>query len=413
LLHQTFLPLLYIGGVIACFIWIVVVYLYNDVLSGYGFIISGIFWLIFYFYFEYRCSWFRVNEQRVLFNVALSWRSIGGLGISVVLILAGYNSGWAVLAGGALSMFLAGAIILYYYDVSGLRVDNWNSIFGDKSRAVLSFAIPAALSNIVIIGLSQADRYIISSLLGNESVAIYSANYDLAEKFVFFGNSLILLSSSVTGFKIFEMEGEAKASEFLSGLMRIYLLSATPIVGVFAILAPFFVGIVLPESYSQGAYVIPIIAFSGLIVGILHRYTLILSFHRRSDLVMWSSGLALMVNISLCIYSIPLFGLIGAALSTAVSYFCWLIFSRVLVAKYMKPKFPLLTFFRVCFSLAVALAGLFMFLYISSNPGIIVLVSSGLVSLIIYVPMLYLMGELSNSDIKKITDTFGKRFVKG
>lgn len=224
---------------------------------------------------------------------------------------------------------------------------------------MLRYGLPAAVSNLVIAGLSFADRYVIEGYLGTKAVAIYGANYDLAEKTIFFVNTTLLLSSSVMGFRIFEREGEAKAAEFIGDLMRFYLRVAPLIVVALMVLSPQIISVLLPAEYQQGAGVLGVVAVGGLCVGIMHRYSLILSFHKRTDSIMWCSGAALAINLLCCVLLIPVVGLMGAAVSTLLAYASWLFLIRLSARKHVVPSFPWTTLVRVVCAAAVAGAAMY------------------------------------------------------
>jgi O-antigen/teichoic acid export membrane protein len=236
--------------------------------------------------------------------------------------------------------------------------------------------------------------------MGAESVAIYGASYDLAEKTVFFANSMLLLSSSVIGFKIFEKEGEVKAADFLSRLMRLYLLAAPPLVVALAILSPHIVALLLPDQYQAGTLVIPIVALGGLFVGVLHRYSLLLSFHKRTDTIMWCSAGALLMNLLSCALLIPKFGIIGAAISTTIAYAAWLLFIRLAAMQYHGPKFPWKTMMRCCLALLILSAVMVSILQINFFSTAFNVVLGSILGFITYGATLYILGEIRQDELK-------------
>ena len=368
-------------------------------------------WLIIQGGFEYFAGWLRARSQAKAYSFALSWRSIFGLITAIALLKLGYQGGEFVILGAVGATFVA---MLILPRIALLSDHNQPvSMGGDTPfKTVLQYGIPVAFSNLIITGLSLLDRFFISAQMGTESVAIYSANYDLAEKTIFFANSMLLLSSSVIGFRIFEQEGESKAADFLSRLMRLYLLAALPLIVGLVILSPYIIAILLPAKYAEGALVLPVVAVGGLFVGIMHRYSLLLSFHKRTDIIMWCSAGALLVNLLSCYLLIPQFGLVGAASSTLLAYAIWFLLIRAAAMQYRGPIFPWITLIRVCVALVGGAGGMYAIIFAKFSIGLFMLLASFVAGLIAYVILLFLLGEVSRKEVIAIIDVFSNRFRK-
>jgi O-antigen/teichoic acid export membrane protein len=410
-LYRMCRPLLLWIAVSACAVWTAAVYVYAFPQDKQLLLFVGILWLVTNAGFEYFAGWLRARNFAKVFSLAVSWKSLAGLGISVALLLSGLRSGETIIFGGAAAMLGA----LLFLPRLALRAPHEQDVLQSADGAlptILQYGIPVALSNFVTVALSLADRYFIGAQLGSEPVAVYGASYDLAEKTIFFANSMLLLSSSVIGFRIYEQEGEAKAALFLSQLMRLYLLVAPPLVMCLAVFSPFLITALLPAAYQEGWYILPIVAFAGLFVGILHRYSLLLSFHRRTDTIMWCSVAALLVKLVSCFLLIPRMGLLGAAISTPIAYASWLIFVRLAALKYLGPSFPWTTFIRVCAALLLAAASMHRLLDHIEASGILILSVVFTAGLIVYVGALYLFQEITRSDVKVTTDLLRKKFKR-
>jgi O-antigen/teichoic acid export membrane protein len=280
---------------------------------------------------------------------------------------------------------------------------------GAKSRAaaappvgrsiLLRYGAPAAISSVVITGLSIADRYVVRSLLGLESVGLYGASYDVAEKTIFFANSMLLLSSSVVGFQVFEAEGEERAAQFLSRLMWLYLVVVVPTAGLMIAHADLIIESLLGPGFREGAAVFGIVTASGVLVGIMHRYSLLLSFHKRTDAILYCSLVALAMNIVACLVLIPRYGLTGAAVATFIGYFTWLVTIRMAASRYLVPRFPIASFGRiVVITIAAAAASILLGRTVPArNFGALALV--GAAGAVIYAAMIFAIGEVRVAQI--------------
>lgn len=407
-LFRTCRPLLLVALATGCGFWILAVFILRGRLETETLLWVGIVWLIAQGTFEYFAGWLRARNRATAYSIALSWRSLAGLIIAVGLLAAGFQGAKVVIIGAAIAMTAA----LLFMPRAALSVDRESTYPESASNVVgdiLRYGIPAAFVNLVTVGLSLADRYVIGAYMGTEAVAIYGASYDLAEKTIFFANSMLVLSSSVIGFRVFEREGELAAANFLSRLMRIYLLGALPLVGALAIFAPNIVAVLLPERYADGTVVVPIVAIGGLLVGMMHRYSLLLSFHKRTDIIMWCGLAALILNLFLCWVLIPSHGLFGAAISTLVSYGSWFLLVRFSAGRYQLPVFPWKTLARASVALSIAGGTIFLGTDGGSSSNLYTLCLGPVYGLIAYALALYVMGEVTKRDVRELVRTVSRR----
>lgn len=410
-LFQICRPWLVVSLLMSLLLWVAAANLLGDASPSMLFLSIGMLWLVLHGSFEYLMGWLRARNLAKPYSIASSWRSVAGLLITVALLLLSFRGPEIVILGAACATLTA----LIFLPRHALKADfpqPKKIANGTASRIVLNYGVPTALMSVAMAGLSLADRYIIGSLMGAQSVAIYGASYDIAEKTIFFVNSMLLLSSSVVGFEIFEKEGGRKAADFLSRLMRSYLLVAPPLVLGIALLAPQIIALFLPAQYGEGASVLAIVSVGALFVGVLHRYSLLLSFHKRTDLILWCSAGAVAINLFFCLFMIPLLGLAGAALSTFVAYGMWLVMVRIAANRYRVPEFPWTTLARVCGSLAIS-AGVMHLVSASAVPvSMLMLLASFISGMSSYAISLLLFGEVTRNDIKAILGAFDKRLGK-
>lgn len=395
-------PFLVLSLFIGTLLWILLSYLKGYWQDNVLYVWAGIFWMILYGVYEYFIGWMRARNFATAYSVALSWRSIAGLGFAILMLWYGFEGGEFVIIGTIISMIFVLSIIPKYAlkSVDIKIVDEKKPV---NISDILKYGIPVAFSNFVITGLSLADRYFIDSYMGVQAVAVYGANYDLAEKTVFFGNSMLLLSSSVIGYRIFEREGEKNAAIFLSQLMRIYLIIAPPVVVLLALLSMDIIYLILPTKYFDGHIVFPIVGLSGLLVGVMHRYSLLLSFYKRTDIILACSVGALIANLLSCFILIPLYGLVGAAISTTIAYFLWLFFIRFAANKFAAPTFPWKTLLRVSLALAVTIPPTYLMLQKLPSPvNYLNLLFLFLFGLFFYFLLLVFFNEISKTEVKKI-----------
>lgn len=362
------------------------------------YLLPGLVWIAAFTQFEYLSAWLRADNRSAAYTLAMCSRSFGSLLVPLPLLFLGYGKGEAILWSAAATMIIA-AVLLRLRPSQPPEPNATPAETPSVTRvSLLRYGMPAALTNFALVGLSLADRFIIDAFLGPNAVAIYGANYDIAEKSVFFVNAMLLLSSTVMTVQIFESDGEHAAAGFLSELLRVYLVLVMPIVTIAAVLAPEVSKLILPPSYAPGAAVLPWIIVSAAFVGIMHRYSLVLSLHKRTDLLMWSTFAALLVKIAAAFILVPKLGIMGAAASTVLGYASWLGFVLLAVRRFMTPRFPWLTLARTLLVGCVAAA--LSLVVLRLNVASVFLIGIGAIG--IYVIGLVGTGETSVSEFRSL-----------
>jgi O-antigen/teichoic acid export membrane protein len=95
-------------------------------------------------------------------------------------------------------------------------------------------------------------------------------------------------------------------SYFIEYLIKLPLFFGKPIMG---------------EQYWDGLIIIPLILSAYLFYGVYVNLTVGVYIQKKTNLMIIFTGLAAIVNIGCNIYLMPLFGIIGAAVTTLLSYF--------------------------------------------------------------------------------------------
>lgn len=380
--------------------WLLYSLFFVDSPNYYIIIISGILWLFAQANIEFYSSWLRVINLFKEYSYVSSLRSLIGLTISVYLIYSTTLDGWGIILGQVFSMIL---IFVFLPKIIIKKDKNvYKSLDSSETKSsILKFGIHAAFINIITTLLSVSDRHIINFFHGEKLVAIYSASYDLSEKTVFFMNAVLILSSSARGIKIFDEQGENKAIDFLNNLLKIYVLLVPGIVFGVCLLYPQIANILFPEEYYAGVSVFPIVAIGGVLIGIMHRYSLLLTFHKKNNLILKASIIAFISNLLLCFVLIPRYAIIGASISTTIAYGIWFLAIKYYARKFKSPSFPFKSFIKVLVILTLLF---FLFNWVVSVVeinSIIEIISAFIVYNIIYYFLLLIFGEINFNQIFK------------
>jgi O-antigen/teichoic acid export membrane protein len=205
-------------------------------------------------------------------------------------------------------------------------------------REYLQYSLPLTPNTLVRWVSESSDRYLVTYFMGLTSVGIYSAACS-------FGNLIQLLVSPLQLILFPELsklydEGKINDVEtYMSHSLRYFLLVAFPAVfGLSALSKPLLI-IFTTEDFVSGWIVIPIIAFSGLLAGICQIFTNTLLIVKKTKVPTYISFAAAVLNVLINLLLIPSVGIIGAALSTLLSYFFMAILCMHVSLKYIKHDF--------------------------------------------------------------------------
>lgn len=396
-LARTCMPLVLTSAMTGLLLWIGTASLQGSPFDGWIYLTCGGLWILSFGGFEYLAAWLRAQNRPLAYGLALSWRSLGTLLVSLVLLRWGFSQGAAIILGAAIAMVVALVLLPGLVFGQARSTDKTNGSKPAEVNSLLRFGLPAALSNLGIAGLSFADRFVVEEFLGPGALAVYGASYDIAEKTIFLLNAMLLLSSTVMAVKVFEHDGEKAALRLLSDLLRIYLVAATILATLVGALAPEVVAVLLPPAYGAGAIVLPMVAGAAVLVGILHRYSIVLSLHKRTDILMWCTFAALTVKIVAAIALVPPLGLAGSGISTLLGYGSWLLFVRIAITRHRSPRFPWVTLVRV--AIASLIAGLVMRIVVL--PTIFGLALALTTGVVVYVVALVALREIRMQGIRE------------
>ena len=172
--------------------------------------------------------------------------------------------------------------------------------------------IPHLFANLIN---NQADRLFIVKMLGKEQVGIYSASYSLGMAALAFTDAFIMAWNPW----YFEKTKKGDDSVINPIAQSVLLLLAIPFSAII-LLAPEVLAFIAPASYSGAKYCVIAVAY-GVFFQTLYRFPLGYETCRKNT--KYTAGCTIItagVNIGLNSVLIPIMGISGAAIATAISY---------------------------------------------------------------------------------------------
>ncbi len=187
----------------------------------------------------------------------------------------------------------------------------------DIARGLLSFGVPMIFSIVSVWVLQLSDRFLLGRLGSLAQTASYTVAYSLGSVV-----SVVVLSPFTLAWPsaLFTIARKDDAPQVFKVVFRWF--------GMFLLFAAFaltFVSTValyvfFPPAYHSADSIIPIIVMSTVFYGIYNIFTTGISIQRKTWFVVVFTALSAFVNVAVNLILIPLYGSMGAAISTLLAY---------------------------------------------------------------------------------------------
>lgn len=221
-----------------------------------------------------------------------------------------------------------------------------NEVSVSLGKAMLIYGVPLMMMESLGLVMRLSDRYIIQFMLGENALGMYSASYNLTAYL-----DIILLTAMVQAIKphymqLWEADGSKATQNFLSEGLRTYLVIGIPLVALFSVVGPHLMGFLASAKYDPGTIIIPFVAFSFLIEGSIQFLAAGLYVKKNTSVLMFWGVIACCVNLTLNIVAIPMFGILGPAIVTIITYALFILCVSVRAFKDLsfsiEPRVPVL-----------------------------------------------------------------------
>ena len=197
----------------------------------------------------------------------------------------------------------------------------------------LKLSLPLIFHNLSNQILNVVDRYMLSAWKGASEVAIYSFSYNL-------GSIINMIWLSINNAWIPWYFDQLKVKNYLliKEYSKQYIIFFMWLTSCFLLISPELVYIMGGKQYMNGIYIVPLIALGYFFVFYYGFYVNYQFYKQKTTLIPISTMSAAIINIILNILLIPKLGVIGAALTTAISYFLMLILHYLMTTYILKHR---------------------------------------------------------------------------
>jgi O-antigen/teichoic acid export membrane protein len=290
--------------------------------------------------------------------------------------------------------------IIYYVTFKGFYIGRKFS--KELSLNLFKYGAPLVIGNLAALILSVSDRFILGYFKGSLEVGIYSASYSISEQSVLVLFSLFTSASYPLLLKTWENNGVKATQGHIKDLTRLYLLLCIPTVVGLSVLSKSVIEVLTSPAYYEGYIVIPLVMVGALMLSLQWWAQLSLLFNNKTNriaIIVLTAGIS---NILLNFILDPIYGFVGAAVSTFISYFLLLLIMIKISNDVFSWKFPFESFFKIIIASAMMGLVLFFFNNIMLHSNLIILVICIILGIIVYLISLLLLGELKAEEINFI-----------
>ena len=258
--------------------------------------------------------------------------AVAASALSVAVVLHMISIGAADVADGRL---LANYVVIY--GVAGVF---WVFLFVkgkklyDKKfwKYSLTLSLPLVGYAIARQILDVSDRMMISKMVGNDKVGIYSTLYAVSSISLVAWNAI---NASFIPYLYQNIDNSSKKKN-VQRLASILLALYATIAIVLTFLAPEIVRILATNEYYEAIYIMPPIAAGIFLTSVSNMYSNILVYYKRTNVIMFSSAFAAFVNIILNFIFIKTIGYQAAAYTTLIAYILLALIEGIFASKEYK-----------------------------------------------------------------------------
>ena len=255
--------------------------------------------------------------------------------------------------------------------------------------------------------LNFADRVLLQFIRGSSAVGVYSSNYNLVNRGLLLAFTPLIQAVHPILMNTWNGANEPKVEALMTDFTRYFLIigvSATIFAGMVS--RPLST-VILAEGYHEGYVIIPIVAaglFLWNISMIGHKG---LEIQERTKVMFLGVSSAVVLNIVLNIPLISLYGYLGAAVATLISFGTYAIFAYLTSLRYIRWQLPIRTIWNTALSgIIMAIPGVW--LYTSSMYTTLRAIVVAGVGVILYGSVLYLLDEFESNELRAITELIGE-----
>ncbi len=329
--------------------------------------------------------------------------------IAVIMALLGFGVSGVVVG------YIIGSLTGLTVAISFIRGKFSNSSHNTTSiKPLLQFSLPLFLSSMALLILTQADIIVLAStfpdyaLIGIYSVAVRSL---LALSVIWQPIMLTVFPTISARFGLQDSEGVSNAVKMTS---RYLAYTIIPSCIMLAVVAPTALNVFYGPKYVQGATALGILAFSIIVLTLFTLLTTTLTAMGKTKQVLQINLVSALSAVALLLSLVPLFEIIGAAITRLAVQTISLILAAYALQRYVNVQLDREALWKSTVASTITIPFLLVMesTMTKSFPVVQVLAAEILGGGVIYLASLYTLKALNGQDFELLRQSFPKSFSK-
>ncbi len=288
------------------------------------------------------------------------------------------------------SVFIAAVALVYL--ISYAR----NHMSIKISWKLLLYGLPLAPAIWAYAILNIADRFMIEHFLGLDNLGLYSVGYIIASVPLFVSMGFRKMWNP-----IFYENMNSGNHVRIKLMIKFYMLGMAIVCSVMILFSKEIVTVMLDKSFENSSLIIPWVTSGVFFLSILPLSTSFITYEKKFGKVSLNAGISAGLNIILNIILLPRIGIVGAAITTLISYIVYFLLNVYVVRKTFISVVP----FIYLIPPLVFLTGS-VFIYYFLSIGLIYAMLVKVVFIVAAIFAFYLFNYISSNEIVMIKSLF-------
>jgi O-antigen/teichoic acid export membrane protein len=335
-------------------------------------------------------GYFRTFQQMKVYSIFVLFQTYSGVFVVSYLAISNFDIYYVTIGLFVTYLFTFALMFLFISNNLRIKIPQFKNL-----RKYLSFGIPTIPSNFSYWAVDSSDRYIIGFLLGTTFVGYYAPGYILGNIIIILLSPFSFLLPSVLP-KYYDKNDIKTVTSFLEYSLKYFLLIAIPSAfGISLLSKPVLILLTTPEIALNGYLITPFVAFSTLLYGVYGIISNILVLEKKTKIIGFIWIIAALVNIILNIIIVPYLGIIGAAITTSISYIAAFSLSYYYSIQFFKININ----YHFIFKCLIASLLMSVFIIIINPNGILSILCTIMISCVIYFGLIYIFKGITKNEV--------------
>lgn len=311
-------------------------------------------------------------------------------------ILTQYHYSFNIAVYGSLLGFCLAIILILIISIISIKSKPYAKE-GFSIKKLITFQVGIVIFTLIITLLLQTDLILVKKFTNDFSTGIYAAALQISRVPYQIITGLIFIIFPLISEATFKKDTE-KVKSYIHKTLHYTFIIVNLLVILFASTSKGTILLLYTEKYIQSASILSIYMFNILFFCLMLIMTTIISGSGKPYLSCSIAFTTLLLSIVLNYYSIPIYGINGAAIATTIAMFAGMLLATGVIILKFKCFLSPISLLKICLISCIIY---FISLMIPTSTSLFVIIKFIVLSMA-YFRLLFLLKEITSEDIKRI-----------